>query len=305
MLLRFAKIANGLRILITEAGPLVGTSIGLLSARSIAYVVGFGLGSIVSAWLPIVAVLISVTGFFNAGANTPECEAFRAQMRAIDEANRAALASWQVLYQAFIDGPYKTYQIQAQELAARSASTAKSNCASLPESRFCVVCGGGGIQGITCVSTTCNPRGECEGSEFKRLNTGLNPPSFPVFPTLQTYPSCSSPDCPPGKKVWTQVIWASSTGNFTDPKGCFIVAFSQDAPTLPPKIEYNPFLPKSYVETRPISYYLVNGDRYRGLQDNDWKNLESVQGWDKGYWRSEQTDPECRGWRPGWSIKAK
>jgi len=305
MLLRFAKIANGLRILITEAGPLVGTSIGLLSARSIAYVVGFGLGSIVSGWLPILAVLVSVTGFFNAGANTPECEAYRAQMRAIDEANRAALASWQVLYQAFIDGPYKTYQLQAQALAASSAASAKANCANQPESVFCVVCGGGGIQGITCVSSTCNRRAECESSEFNRLNTGLNPPPFPSFPPLQTYPACSSPHCPPGKKVWTQVIWASPSGNFTDPKGCFIVAFSQDAPTLPPKIEYNPFLPKSYVESRPISYYLVNGDRYRGLQDNDWKNLESVQGWDKGYWRSEQTDPECRGWRPGWSIKAK
>jgi hypothetical protein len=37
MLLRFAKIAGGLRVLITEAGPLLGTSIGLISARSVAY----------------------------------------------------------------------------------------------------------------------------------------------------------------------------------------------------------------------------------------------------------------------------
>ena len=305
MLLRFAKIAGGLRILITQTGPLVGTSIGLISARSAAYLVGFWLGSIISSWLPIVAILISVAGFFNAGTNTPECEAFRAQMRAIDEANRAALASWQITYKAFLDGPYKAYLIQAQNLAARSSSTAKANCASLPETRSCTVCGGGGIQGITCVSGTCYARSDCEGSEFSRLNTGLNPPSFPPFPTLRTYPACSSPNCPPGKKVWTQVLWASPSGNFTDPKGCFIVAFSQDAPSLTPKIEYNPFLPKSYVETRPISYYLVQGDRYRGLQDNTWKNLESKEGWDKGYWRSEQTDPECRGWRPGWSIKVK
>jgi hypothetical protein len=128
---------------------------------------------------------------------------------------------------------------------------------------------------------------------------------IPQPPTLQTYPACSAPNCPPGKKVWTQVIWGSPGGNFTDAKGCFIVAYSQDAPTLPPKVEYNPFLPKLFVESRAISYYLVNGDRYRALQDNEWKNLETVQGWDKGYWRSEATDSECRGWRPGWSKIVK
>ena len=79
MLLRFAKIAGGLRILVEEAAPLALTSISLLSARSAAYIIGFGLSSIISSWLPIVALLISVTGFFNAGSSTPECEAFRAQ----------------------------------------------------------------------------------------------------------------------------------------------------------------------------------------------------------------------------------
>ena len=107
MLLRFAKIAGGLRLLITEAGPLVVTSVGLLSARSVAYFVGFGLGSIVSAWLPIVAVLVSITGFFGAGTDTSECEAYRTQMRAIDDANRAAFAAWQVVNKAYIEGPYK------------------------------------------------------------------------------------------------------------------------------------------------------------------------------------------------------
>lgn len=130
-------------------------------------------------------------------------------------------------------------------------------------------------------------------------------PEPPPAPSLQTYPACSSPNCPPGKKVWTQVIWASPRGNFTDAKGCFIIAYSQDAPTLAPKVEYNPFLPDVFVKSRPISYYLVNGDRYRGLQDKEWKNLETVQGWDKGYWRSEVVDPECRGWRPGWSKIVK
>lgn len=305
MLFRFAKIAGGLRLLITEAGPIVATSVGLLSARSAAYIVGFGLGSIVSSWLPIVALLVSITGFFGAGANTPECEAFRAQMRAIDDANRAAFAAWQVINKAYIEGPYKVYLADAQALALSAAKQSKLMCAGEPESRFCVVCGGGGIQGITCVDSTCSPRAECEDQNFIRLNTGLTMPNPPTPPAIQTYPACSSPNCPPGKKVWTQVIWASPGGNFTDAKGCFIVAYSQDAPTLAPKVEYNPFLPDAFVKSRPISYYLVNGDRYRALQDNEWKNLETVQGWDKGYWRSEVVDPECRGWRPGWSKIVK
>src|SRR4028119_1434363 len=102
MLLRFAKIAGGLRLLITEAGLIIGTSVGLLSARSAAYIVGFGLGSIVSSWLPILALLISVTGFWGAGSNTAECEAYRAQMRAIDAANRALAASYQIIYAPYI-----------------------------------------------------------------------------------------------------------------------------------------------------------------------------------------------------------
>jgi hypothetical protein len=306
MLVHFAKIAGSLRLLISKAGAITATSLGLLSARSVAYFVGFGLGSIASAWLPIVAVLISVTWFLNAGANTPECEAFRAQMRAIYEANCAALAAWQIVHKAYIDGPYKNYLLEAQALALRSATSARATCAGQVEYRSCVVCAGScGFGRSCCVETTCYPRNECENAEFKRLNTGLTYPNPPTYPRLQTYPACSSPNCPPGKKVWTQVIWGSPSGNFTDSKGCCIVAYSQDAPTLPPKVEYNPFLPKLLVESRAISYYLVNGDRYRGLQDNDWKNLESVQGWDKGYWRSEATDSECRGWRPGWSKKVK
>ena len=306
MLLRFAKIAGGLRLLITEASPIVATSVGLLSARSVAYTIGFALGSIASIWLPIIALLISITGSFNEGSNTPQCESYRAQMRAIDAANRAALAAWQTVNQAYIDGPYKNYLFQAQALALRSAQQAAATCSGQVESRPCTVCGGScGWGRSCCVESTCNPRAECQSREFQRLNTGLTYPTPPNYPTLQTYPACSAPDCPPGKKVWTQVLWGSPSGNFSDPKGCFIVAYSQDAPTLAPKVEYNPFLPRSFVESRAISYYLVDGDRYRGLRDNDWKNLESVQGWDKGYWRSESTDPECRGWRPGWSRKVK
>src|SRR4028119_1580552 len=130
MLLRFAKIAGGLRLLITEAGPIIGTSIGLLSARSIAYIIGFGLGSIVSGWLPIIAVLISVTGFVNAGSNTPECEAYRAQMRAIDDANRSAFAAYQALYKVYADGPYKNYLLAAQALSLSASQQAKSTCSN-------------------------------------------------------------------------------------------------------------------------------------------------------------------------------
>jgi len=305
MLLRFAKIAGGLRLLITEAGPIVATSVGLLSARSVAYLVGFGLGSIVSSWLPIVALLVSITGFFGAGANTPECEAYRAQMRAIDNANRAALASWQIVYKAFLAGPYQNYLSQARELSIFASNSAQASCASLPESEERLGCDPYTHNNKGCSYYLAFPRSDCEGRERQKILATLQPPNFPPMPAMQTYPACSSPNCPPGKKVWTQVIWGSPGGNFTDVKGCFIIAYSQDAPTLAPKIEYNPFLPKLFVESRAISYYLVNGDRYRALQDKNWKNLESVEGWDKGYWRSEVVDPECRGWRPGWSKIVK
>ena len=299
MLLRFAKVAGALRYLITEAGPIIGTSIGLLSARSVAYIIGFALGSIVSSWLPIVAVLISVAGFFNAGSNTPECEAYRAQMRAIDDANRAAFAAYQIASK-----PYIAMSIARSE---KYLAALKSLHAQNPEECTAICDADVGYPGCESCGFMCY---YCLRSRVERIykeaDAQAGPPiQFPSPPNYQTYPACSAPNCPPGKKVWTQVLWASPSGNFTDTKGCFIVAFSQDAPTLPPKIEYNPFLPKVFVESRALSYYLVNGDRYRGLQDNTWKNLESVEGWDKGYWRSEQTDLECRGWRPGWSKQVK
>lgn len=301
MLLRFAKIAGGLRAVITEAGPLVATSVGLLSARSAAYFVGFTLGSIVSAWLPIIATLVSVAGFFNGGSNTPECEAYRAQMRAIDASNRALMASYQLILAPYIAAAnaYSIRYMNALRTLAPSynglticANSCRERCTYYPGSTCGFLCWG-------CYQDVSN-----RYYAAARAAAG-SPPVPPPPPQLQTYPGCSSPDCPPGKKVWTQVLWASPSDNFTDIKGCYIVAYSQDAPTLPPRIEYNPFLPELFVKSRALSYYLVNGDRYRGLQDNEWENLESVQGWDKGYWRSEVTDTECRGWRPGWSRKVK
>jgi hypothetical protein len=288
MLLRFAKIAGGLRVVVTEAGPIIVTSVGLLSARSVAYFVGFTLSSIVSAWLPIIATLISVAGFFNAGSNTPECEAYRAQMRSIDAANRAALTIYQPNYQIWYENNQKPWY------AAKIAY-------EIPRMRAAFQACSVGICEIDTIGFLC---ADCI-RWAQEITYPVPAPVPPPAPKFQTYPACSAPNCPPGKKVWTQVLWASPNENFTEAKGCYIVAYSQDAPNLPVKIEYNPFLPKLFVESRALSYYLVNGDRYRGLQDNKWKNLESVQGWDKGYWRSEVTDPECRGWRPGWSRIVK
>lgn len=299
MLLRFAKIAGGLRALVTEAGPIVATSVGLLSARSVAYLVGFALGSIVSSWLPIIITLIAVAGFFDAGSNTPECEAYRAQMRAIDDANRTAFAAYQVASQPYIvaSKAWSDRYISALNSLSRSFQ-ASGGCTAICEADV----GDHDSAGFLCY--------HCMRSNQERIDREANEqagpmPQPPPPPNYQTYPACSSPDCPPGKKVWTQVLWASPNENFTEAKGCYIVAYSQDAPTLSVNIEYNPFLPKAFVQSRALSYYLVNGDRYRGLQDSEWKNLESVSGWDKGYWRSEVTDPECRGWRPGWSRRVK
>jgi hypothetical protein len=301
MLLKFAKIAGGLRILITETGPIIGTSIGLLSARSVAYVIGFGLSNIISTWLPILSVLISVAGFFNAGSNTPECEAYRAQMRGIDEANRVLMANYQLTLSPYIAAIKRWNDAYSNFLKTRSSAYNGSTvCAEVCKE----VCTPNSHSTCGFLCYVCHR--DLLDRFYRDARAAAGPePAPPPPPQFQTYPACSSPDCRPGKKVWTQVLWASPTGNFSDPKGCFIVAFSQDAPTLPVKIEYNPFLKEDYVKNQAISYYLVNGDRYRGLRDSEWKNLESVSGWDKGYWRSESTATECRGWRPGWSKQVK
>jgi hypothetical protein len=295
VLIKFAKLAGGLRLLILEAAPLVAVSVGMLSARTVAYLVGFGLGSVGGGWLAIVAALVAITGFWGAGANTAECEAYRAQMRAIDNANRVAMASYDVILQ-----PY----LISNRICVESARTFYFNAMLAAASKFAAC---PGPEQTFCTSLGCYDPGKNCNEEIQRQIHAFVPtcPPPPPPPQYQTYPACSSPDCPPGKKVWVQVLWGSPSGNFVDSKGCFIVAYSQDAPDIPVNVEYNPFLPKAFVQSRAISYYLVDGDRFRGLQDNIWKNLESVVGWDKGYWKAEQTDSECRGWRPGWSRKVK
>ena len=81
MLLRFAKIVGGLRLLVLEIAPIVAVSSAMLSARTAAYLIGFAFGSIgVTLW-PIVATLITIAGIF--GGTTAECDAYRAEIERI------------------------------------------------------------------------------------------------------------------------------------------------------------------------------------------------------------------------------
>lgn len=286
MLLRFAKLAGGLRLLITETAPLVGTSISVLGARAAAYLVGFGLGSIASVWLPIVSVLISITGLFGLFSDSSECESYRAQIAEIDARNASILTAYEKEYIVWEQTIYRPYM--------EDNSKNHEICSGLWK-----------IEGYG----TYNPYSLCIETVTSQIR--LNAPQPPPFPSslLISYPcaggSGAGPDCPAGKKVWLQVIWGSPAGNFSDSKGCFLIGYTQDAPDLPVEIEYNPFLPEEFIKSRPLSYYSVKGDRFRELNNSNWKNLESVQGWDKGYWIAESVDPECRGWHPGWSRKIK
>jgi len=288
MLLRFAKLVGGCRLLVAETAPLVVTSVSVLSVRSAAYLVGFTLGSIASVWLPIVAVLISVTGLFGLFSGSSECDAYRAQIAEIDKINISVMQKYEKEYS---DWEQKIYIPYMQKNADNS--------------QICLPI----LKVQENYSKLLNPYTDCV--EYVLSQIRLNAPEPPPFPSslLITYPcaggSGGGSDCPAGKKVWLQVIWGSPTGNFSDSQGCFIVGYSQDAPDLPFNIEYNPFLPEPFVKSMALSYYSVQGDRFRELNQPTWKNLESVEGWDKGYWIAESVDPECRGWRPGWSRKIK
>jgi hypothetical protein len=270
----------------------------VLSVRSAAYLVGFTLGSIASVWLPIIVTLITVTGLFGLFSASSECDAYRAQIAEIDAANILIIEKYRADQENYdkwlelVDKPYlkEAYEKNAHTCDAALAEQGKIRC---------------GIGSSICYS----PYTNCiEGVKY---TIESNAPIGPVIssPELQSYPcsggSGGGPDCPAGKKVWLQVLWGNPTGNFSDSKGCFIVGYSQDAPDLPVDIEYNPFLPVSFVKSMTLSYYNVKGDRFRNLEQPNWKNLESVEGWDKGYWIAESVDPECRGWRPGWSRKIK
>ncbi len=305
--------------------PLVVASTALLSARTAVYLVGFTLGSIGAGWLLIIATLVAVTGLFGTTSNTAECEAYRAQVSRVDAANRAAFAAYFQQFKSYADGPYRQWAAAQDEHNSRvNGSINAQNQLNQQQYQSTVVAGLSPVQktcaadtGGSCTNQYGSPnqcssipacvkcRFPCPPAIISQVPYSVPAPSPPPSPQLQTYPACSSPNCPAGKKTWLQVVWGSPKGNFSDAKGCFIVAYSQDAPTIPVKIEYNPFLPELFVRSRATSYYLIQGDRFRGVNTSDWKNLESVSGWDKGYWKSETTDPECRGWNPGWSRKVK
>lgn len=121
--------------------------------------------------------------------------------------------------------------------------------------------------------------------------------------TPETIP-CTPPDCD-GKKLWLQTIWASPSEFASQSKGCFLIGYSyNDVDGL--KIEYNPFkISEPFLQSRALNHHLVAGTRFKQMRDDEWKDLESSSGWDKGYWNAEFTDVECRGWRPGWSNKVK
>jgi hypothetical protein len=236
MLLRFAKLAGGLRLLIAEVAPLVVVSASLLSARSVVYFVGFTLGSILSIWFPIVVTLVTIAGI-TAPANQSECDAYYAQVNLIVQRN----------YQRWNQAFYDCYKDNSWGCAWDDSWD----------------------DGVVWEPIPCTP------------------------------PNCN------GRKVWLQTIWASQSNFGSQPKGCFLIAYSyNDTDGL--KIEYNPFkLPVSFLRQRALPHQVVKGNRFKQLSDKEWKDLETVQGWDKGYWSSEFTDIECRGWRPGWTLKVK
>ncbi|MEG4198589.1 hypothetical protein [Microcoleus sp. Pol12A5] len=115
---------------------------------------------------------------------------------------------------------------------------------------------------------------------------------------------CTPPDCN-GKKVWLQTIWASPSEFASQSKGCFLIGYSYDE-VDGLKIEYNPFkISEPFLRSRALPHQIIAGNRFKQLNDDEWKDLESSKGWDKGYWNAEFTDVDCRGWRPGWTNKVK
>jgi len=288
LLFKAAKLAGGLRLLIATSAPLAVSSAALLSARSAAYLVGFSLGSIGVTLLPIIATLIAISGIFS--TTTPECDAYQAELRRIELANEATRIASIPLITAW-EAQYKAWQIGYSNYYATNPSCLQY----------------GPITYGGCVSGQGNIY--CWTYENPPACLRLLPPysvPAPVYPTIQyiTRSNCT-PNCPNSKKVWLQTIWASQSEFASQAKSCLLIGYSYSV-LDGLKIEYNPFeLNKTFLESRAMNPFSVAGNRFRNLKDNEWKNLETVQGWDKGYWASEQTDVECRGWNPGWSRKVK
>lgn len=285
MLLRTAKLLTGLRLLVAEAAPIIAASIGLLSARSAAYLVGFALGSIAIGWLPIIATLISIAGIF--GGSTQECDNYRAELERIRLANLAAQTAAIPLIKAW-EVQHKAWQVDYQKYWL-----GRSPCLETGLTRNCG-CGYGG----------------CACGDYYEYCIVPQPDysvPAPIYPTIPYIPpsTCTPPNCPISKKVWLQTIWASQSDFATSTKSCLLIGYSYDK-VDGLKVEYNPFkLSESFLESRSANPDLIAGNRFTNLNTPDWKNLESTIGWDKGYWAAEVTDPECRGWNPGWSRKVK
>lgn len=291
MLLRTAKLLTGLRLLIAEAAPIVATSVGLLSARTVAYLTGFALGSIAIGWLPIVATLISIAGIF--GGSTQECDNYRAELERIRIANQATQIAAAPLIEAWT-AQYKVWQIGYNNYYLNNPS-----CLEYGPITYGGCVGGGSQFGMYCWT----------GPNPPRCIKPLPPyPSFPIpYPTVLyiSYSGCTPPNCPISKKVWLQAVWASQSDFATQTKSCFLIGYSYDK-IDGLKIEYNPFkLSELFLKSRSANPDLIAGNRFTNLNEPTWKNLESTVGWDKGYWAAEQTDVECRGWNPGWSRKVK
>jgi hypothetical protein len=299
MLLRYAKLVGGLRLLISTAAPLVVTSASLLSVRTVAYLIGFGLSSILSIWAPIVLTLIALTGSFGGNADTSICDAYRAEKRRIAEHNEALSAAWAIQYENYKPS-YDAWIIRrnAYYTAAYNANSGACGevCDDVPK-YDCESCG------WLCYFCLRDLRDRIEVGAPKMPV----PPPYPnyIVPSYNGCGSEQSPDCLEGKKVWLQVLWATPGGNASDTKGCFIIAYSQDSRDLPVNIEYNPFLPELFVRNQAANYDLIRGNKFFGINATLWKDLDSSAGWDKGYWAAEIVHPECRGWRPGWSLKVK
>ncbi|MEG5206676.1 hypothetical protein [Microcoleus sp. S13_C3] len=288
--MRFAKLAGGLRLLISTAAPLVVSSASLLSARTAAYLVGFGLGSILSIWAPVILTLVSLTGSFGGGAtDTSICDAYRAQLAQLEAINASRIAECNHLYEVY-NSAYQAWLIRYIDFRN-----------SYPYDSCDKICADDISGHYLCSSC------------LRDIETQFNlhapvPPELPLCQQLEDISACGSespPDCPFGKKVWLQVLWASPRGNASDSKGCFIVAYSQDSPDLPVDIEYNPFLKEQFVRSRAADWSSIIGNKLAGVDTTKWKDLNSTKGWDKGYWAAEFVDTECRGWRPGWSLKIK
>lgn len=109
MLLRFAKIAGGLRLLIAQVAPLAIIYASTLSARTVAYLVGFAFGSIGATLWPIVATLVAISGIFGTPP-TYQCEEYYAEIKRIDDANRALIIPYQAAYKAWTKNVSKPYR---------------------------------------------------------------------------------------------------------------------------------------------------------------------------------------------------